>query len=130
MLDDRNINDQGIDAAGNMVTGGWAYEVTAKALTDTTTTATAAALVAAINAIAKSSASRNDPKKMPDFSAAQPLYKYIDDPRVKEVIEKHIKGGKTGRAPAVCRRLGRYPQHRVGASRRALRRRRAGARHT
>ncbi len=48
-----------------------------------------AGAMAAINAIAKSSASRNDPKKMPDFSAAQPLYKYIDDPRVKEVIEKH-----------------------------------------
>lgn len=55
LLDDRNINDQGIDAAGNIVTGGWAYEVTAKALTATTTTATAASLVAAINAIAGSS---------------------------------------------------------------------------
>ena len=25
-------------------------------------------------------------------------------------LQKHIKGGETGRAPAVCRRLGRYPQ--------------------
>ena len=24
-------------------------------------------------------------------------------------LQKHIKGGETGRAPAVCRRLGRYP---------------------
>ena len=31
-------------------------------------------------------------------------------------LQEHIAGGETGRAPALCRRLGRYPQHRGGAS--------------
>ena len=52
LLDDRNVNDQGLDAAGAVgATGGWAYEVKALSLTASTTTATATALVAAINAI-------------------------------------------------------------------------------
>ncbi len=42
----------------------------------------------AINEIAKSAAEVGI-KKMPDFSAAKPLYKYAQDPRVLEVMSKH-----------------------------------------
>lgn len=44
--------------------------------------------MAAINAIAVSAA-KVGVKKMPDFSAAQPLFKYMEDPKVQEVIKKH-----------------------------------------
>jgi intracellular multiplication protein IcmP len=44
--------------------------------------------MAAINAIAVSAA-KVGIKKMPDFSSAQPLFKYVDDPKVQEVIKKH-----------------------------------------
>jgi len=42
----------------------------------------------AINAIAVSAA-KVGIKKMPDFSAAEPLFKYMEDPRVLEVLKKH-----------------------------------------
>lgn len=42
----------------------------------------------AINEIAKSAA-QVDINKMPDFSAAKPLYKYAEDPRILEVMNKH-----------------------------------------
>lgn len=42
----------------------------------------------AVNAIAIS-ASKVGIKKMPDFSSAEPLYKYIEDPRVAKVIASH-----------------------------------------
>lgn len=44
--------------------------------------------MAAINAIAVSAA-KVGIKKMPDFSAAQPLFKYMEDPQVLEVLKKH-----------------------------------------
>lgn len=43
--------------------------------------------MAAINAIAISTST--NVKKMPDFTAAKPLFKYIEDPRVQAVINKH-----------------------------------------
>lgn len=42
----------------------------------------------AINAIAVSAA-QVGPNKMPDFSSAKPLFKYVEDPKVLEVIKKH-----------------------------------------
>lgn len=44
--------------------------------------------MAAINAIAVSAAEKGI-KKMPDFSSAKPLFKYVEDPRVQEVAKKH-----------------------------------------
>jgi intracellular multiplication protein IcmP len=42
----------------------------------------------AVNEIARSAAEVGI-KKMPDFSSAKPLYKYVEDPKVLEVINKH-----------------------------------------
>lgn len=41
----------------------------------------------AVNSMALSVA--QNPKKMPDFSATKPLMKYLDDPKVKAVFNKH-----------------------------------------
>ena len=45
------------------------------------------AALEAVNAIAISAAS--DQKRMPDFSSVKNLVKYIDDPKVQEIINKH-----------------------------------------
>lgn len=43
--------------------------------------------IAAVNAIAISATS--DYKNVPDFSSAKPLFKYIEDPKVQNIIKKH-----------------------------------------
>lgn len=43
----------------------------------------------AVNTIAQSAAATNNIKKMPDFSSVKPLLKYLEDPRVIELMNKH-----------------------------------------